>query len=123
MDDAVRGYIAAIDADRRPLFDRIHQLVLQVRPDVDVVLSYQMPTFVVGRYRLYVGVWKHGLSFTVGSQAATQASRPATPSSSRTRAPSNWGRTTPLTSRTTSSATSCVPSSTTECGACSRPPR
>ena len=63
MDDAVRGYIAAIEADRRPLFDRIHQLVLQVRPDVDAVLSYQMPTFVVGRYRLYVGVWKHGLSF------------------------------------------------------------
>lgn len=63
MDDAVRGYIDAIAADRRPLFDRIHRLVLEVHPAVDVVLSYQLPTFVVGRCRLYVGVWKHGLSF------------------------------------------------------------
>lgn len=63
MDDAVRDYIDAIAAERRPLFDRIHRMILDVHPDVAVVLSYQMPTYVVGRYRLYVGVWKHGLSF------------------------------------------------------------
>jgi hypothetical protein len=27
-----------------------------------VVLSYKIPTYVVGRRRLFVGVWKHGLS-------------------------------------------------------------
>lgn len=58
MDDAVRGYIDAIAVARRPLFDRIHHLILAVHPDVEVVLSYQMPTYVLGRYRLYVGVWK-----------------------------------------------------------------
>lgn len=63
MDDAVRDYIDAIAAERRPLFDRIHRLVLEVHPDAAVVLSYQMPTYTVGRYRLYVGVWRHGLSF------------------------------------------------------------
>jgi len=32
-------------------------------PGASVLLSYQMPTYEVGRYRLYVGVWKHGVSF------------------------------------------------------------
>ena len=62
MNDAVREYIDAINPDYRPMFDRIHQLVLQVHPDADVVLSYQIPAFTVGKHRLYVGVWKHGLS-------------------------------------------------------------
>ncbi len=63
MDAAVREYIDAIAADRRPMFDRIHRLILQAHPDAEVVLSYKMPTYVVGRHRLYVGVWRHGLSF------------------------------------------------------------
>ena len=63
MDDAVRDYIDEIALDRRPLFDRIHRLISEVHPDAEVVLSYQIPTYVVGQYRLYVGVWKHGLSF------------------------------------------------------------
>ena len=63
MDDAVGAYVDAIEADRRPLFDRVHRLVLEVAPDVELVLSYAMPTFVSGTRRLHVGVWKHGLSF------------------------------------------------------------
>jgi uncharacterized protein YdhG (YjbR/CyaY superfamily) len=63
MDDAVRDYIDAITPEQRPMFDRIHRLVLEMHPDAEMLLSYQMPTFKVGRYRLYVGVWKHGLSF------------------------------------------------------------
>ena len=63
MDAAARDFVAAIDADRRPLFDRVQGLVLEAHPDAELVLSYKMPTFVVGRYRLHVGVWKHGLSF------------------------------------------------------------
>jgi len=63
MDSDVLEYIDAIPAERRPLFDRIYRLVLEVHPDAEVVLSYKMPTFVVGRYRLYVGVWTHWVSF------------------------------------------------------------
>jgi hypothetical protein len=33
MDDAVHAYIDAIDPEQRPLFDRLHRLVLEVRPD------------------------------------------------------------------------------------------
>jgi hypothetical protein len=62
MDDAVRDYIDAIAPDRRPLFDRLHRLVLETRPDAEVVLSYQIPTYKVGRRRLFIGAWKHGVS-------------------------------------------------------------
>ena len=62
MDDAVRDYIDAIAPEHRPPFDRIHRLVLEVHPDAAVVLSYEMSTYKVGRRRLFVDVWKHGLS-------------------------------------------------------------
>lgn len=62
MDDAVRAYIEAIAPEHRPLFDRIHRLILEVQPDAAVVLSYEMPTYKVGRRRLFVGTWKHGVS-------------------------------------------------------------
>ena len=63
LSDDVAAYLDAIDAERRPLFDRVHRLVLEVRPAVELVLSYKMPTYVAGERRLHVGVWKHGLSF------------------------------------------------------------
>jgi uncharacterized protein YdhG (YjbR/CyaY superfamily) len=62
VDEAVRGYIDAIPAGHRPLFDRLHRLILAAYPDAAVVLSYKMPTYKVGRCRLYLGAWKHGVS-------------------------------------------------------------
>jgi uncharacterized protein YdhG (YjbR/CyaY superfamily) len=62
MDDAVRDYIEAIDPEHRPLFDRLHRLILEAQPDAQVVLSYQIPTYKVGRRRLFLGAWKHGVS-------------------------------------------------------------
>jgi uncharacterized protein YdhG (YjbR/CyaY superfamily) len=62
MDDAVQDYIDGIDPEYRPLFERIHRLILEVHPDAAVVLSYQIPTYRFGKRRLYVGAWKHGLS-------------------------------------------------------------
>jgi uncharacterized protein YdhG (YjbR/CyaY superfamily) len=62
VDDGVRDYIDAIAPEHRPLFDRLHRLVLEVHPEATVMLSYQMPTYKVGRQRLFVGVWKHGVS-------------------------------------------------------------
>lgn len=62
VDEAVRAYLDAAPAEHRALFDRLHRLVLEAHPDATMVLSYKMPTYVVGRCRLHVGVWKHGLS-------------------------------------------------------------
>lgn len=62
VDDAAQEYIDAIAPEHRPLFDRLHRLILEAHPDAEVLISYRMPTYQVGRCRLYVGVWKHGLS-------------------------------------------------------------
>ena len=62
MDKGVRAYIDAIAPEHRPLFDRLHRLVLETHPDATLVLSYQIPTYKVGRRRLFLGVWKHGVS-------------------------------------------------------------
>jgi uncharacterized protein YdhG (YjbR/CyaY superfamily) len=62
MEAAVRDYIGAIVPEHRPLFDRLHRLVLEVHPDAAIVLSYKIPTYKVGSRRLFLGVWKHGIS-------------------------------------------------------------
>jgi len=62
MDEDVRAYIDGIAPAHRPLFDRVHRLILAAHPDAAVVLSYQMPTYKVGRRRLCVGAWQHGIS-------------------------------------------------------------
>ena len=62
VDEAVQRYIEAIPAEHCALFDRLHGLILAAYPDAAVVISYQIPTYKVGRRRLYVGAWQHGLS-------------------------------------------------------------
>lgn len=62
VDAAVREYIDRIDAQHRPLFNRVHELILAVCPEAAVGISYRMPTYRVGRRRLYLGVWQHGIS-------------------------------------------------------------
>jgi uncharacterized protein YdhG (YjbR/CyaY superfamily) len=62
MDEALLGYVEGIAPKHRPLFDRLHRLILSAHPDAAVVLSYQMPTYKVGNRRLYVGAWRHGVS-------------------------------------------------------------
>ncbi len=62
VDQAVADYIEAIPPERRVLFDRIHRLILEARPEVTVTLSYKMPTYQLRSRRLHLGVWKHGVS-------------------------------------------------------------
>jgi uncharacterized protein YdhG (YjbR/CyaY superfamily) len=65
MDEAVRRYRDEMDSEQRPVFDRLHRLIVATCPDAEVVLSYGMPTYRIGRRRLNIGVWKHGLSLYV----------------------------------------------------------
>jgi uncharacterized protein YdhG (YjbR/CyaY superfamily) len=62
MEDDVRAYLDETPEEHRPLFDRVHRLVLEAHPDAALRLSYKMPTFRVGKRNLHVGVWKHGVS-------------------------------------------------------------
>jgi len=62
MKGEVQKYIEAIPPEYRPLFDRLHALVLQVHPKAEVGFSYKMPRYKVGPRRIFVAVWKHGVS-------------------------------------------------------------
>ena len=45
----VQQYIAAVPDSHRQLFERLHDLILDELPDADVVISYQIPLYKVGR--------------------------------------------------------------------------
>ncbi len=62
MDEDVLAYMRAIDPEHRPLFDRLHAIVLAAHPDADVAIAYGMPAYRVGKRRLSLGVWAHGVS-------------------------------------------------------------
>ena len=75
----VDRYIEAIDPAHRPLFDRLHALITAAVPAATARISYGIPTFEVGRRRLYVGVWQHGISlygWQAGSDGGFTARHP-----------------------------------------------
>ena len=55
MDDTVRRYIDGIAPENRPLFDRIHRLVLAGD-------SVHWFDWEVALPRIFVGAWRHGIS-------------------------------------------------------------
>jgi len=62
VDPDVQCYIDALAPRQRPLFDRLHGIVMAAHPEAEVALSYGMPAYRVGARRLNIGVWKHGVS-------------------------------------------------------------
>lgn len=62
MQQDMEAYADAIDPQLRPLFDRLYGVACAAGPDAVQGISYGVPTWRLGKRRLYVGVWKHGLS-------------------------------------------------------------
>ena len=62
MDGEVRAYVDGIPAAHRPLFDRLHELILRLYPQAEVSLAYKMPTYRVGDRRIHLAAWRHGVS-------------------------------------------------------------
>ena len=62
QDDGVNRYVATVDPANRPTFDRIDALIRRTAPEAEVVISYAIPTYRLGRRRLYLAAWKHGVS-------------------------------------------------------------
>jgi len=62
VDEDVQRYVAGIAGEYRELFGRVNGLILGAYPEAVVRLSYRIPSYWVGKRRLYVGVWRHGLS-------------------------------------------------------------
>jgi uncharacterized protein YdhG (YjbR/CyaY superfamily) len=65
MDDEVQRYLDGVDSEYRAVFDRLQGLIVGMCPEAELVLSYGMPTYRIGRRRLNIGVWKHGVSVYV----------------------------------------------------------
>ena len=104
-DRAVQKYIDAITPEHRPLFDRLHRLILEAQPGATVVLSYQIPTYQVGGRRLYVGAWKHGVSLYGWQQGGDAGFTSRHPGLRPAGGPSGCGPKTRKASATTNSAT------------------
>ncbi len=62
MDADFQRYVDAIAPEFRPLFDRLHRIVLAAHPEAELGMAYDMPTYGVGKRRLNLGVWSHGVS-------------------------------------------------------------
>jgi hypothetical protein len=57
-----QAYVDGINPEFRPLLDRLHGIVVAARPDAVLAMAYDMPTYRLGKRRLNLGVWKHGVS-------------------------------------------------------------
>ncbi|MGH3005805.1 MAG: hypothetical protein ACRDOS_07895 [Gaiellaceae bacterium] len=97
MDEAVQRYIDAISAEQKPLFDRLQTLILELYPDAEIVISYQIPTYKARGGQLSLGLWKSGVSlYTTDPQhiekfksrhPTIKTGKPASTSSSPTNSP------------------------------------
>ncbi len=68
--DDVQGFVDAVPADRRPLFDRLKALIEEEVPGVAPVLSYQVPTYRTATGWISLGHWRGGASLYVGGEIA-----------------------------------------------------
>jgi uncharacterized protein YdhG (YjbR/CyaY superfamily) len=55
----VAEYIARFPADVQPILEEVRKAILQVTPEAEETISYDMPTFrLEGSYVIYFGGWK-----------------------------------------------------------------
>jgi uncharacterized protein YdhG (YjbR/CyaY superfamily) len=62
VDERIREYVEALSPEHRALFERLHGIVMTAHPEAQEDFAYAMPTYRVGKRRLNLGVWKHGIS-------------------------------------------------------------
>jgi uncharacterized protein YdhG (YjbR/CyaY superfamily) len=62
LDERIKGFITEVPPEHRALFERLHGIVLATHPEAQEDFAYAMPTYRVGKRRLNIGVWRHGVS-------------------------------------------------------------
>jgi uncharacterized protein YdhG (YjbR/CyaY superfamily) len=76
LPDEVRSYVDALDPAHRQLFDRLHDLILSVVPDAEVVISYQIPMYKVDRRHVGLNAGRaDGITLTTTSPDHIEAFR------------------------------------------------
>ena len=74
--DDVRDYIDALDPPHRRLFDRLHDLILSVVPDAEIVISYRIPLYRLGRRHVGLNAGRaDGVTLTTTSPDHIEAFR------------------------------------------------
>lgn len=62
MNKEVQRYVDAVPDEQKPLFAKIHALIMGLYPDAEVVMSYQVPTYRAKSGWVALGYWKDGVS-------------------------------------------------------------
>jgi uncharacterized protein YdhG (YjbR/CyaY superfamily) len=69
MDKQVQDYIKKIPKAQRPLFDKLESIILDLYPDADVVLYYNIPTYKSNTGQVSLAVQpKHVGLYTTGAE-------------------------------------------------------
>ncbi len=55
---SVEEYIASFPGEIQPVIERFREIVRAVMSGAEETISYNMPTFVQGRHRVYFAAWK-----------------------------------------------------------------
>ncbi len=80
LPDDVRVYVDGVAPAVRPLFDRLHHLILEELPTARVVISYSIPLYKVGKRHVGLHARADGVTLTTTSPdhiAAFRAAHPA----------------------------------------------
>lgn len=59
----VEKYISTFDGDIKDRLNTLRNVFLEINPDVEESISYHMPTFKVGKSRLYFAAYKKHIGF------------------------------------------------------------
>jgi len=62
MNKEVQQFVDAVSDERRPLYDKLHRLIMGMYPSAEVVISYGIPTYKAKSGRVGLGYWKGGVS-------------------------------------------------------------
>lgn len=66
MDAEMSAYIHAVTDERRELYARLETLVLELYPEAELVKSYGIPKYRVGKSGIWLNYWKEGVSMHGG---------------------------------------------------------
>jgi uncharacterized protein YdhG (YjbR/CyaY superfamily) len=67
MDEKVQKYLDAVPEERRPLFDRLRALILELYPEAEMLIWYGLLTFRGGTGWVALGFWKGGVTLYTNS--------------------------------------------------------
>jgi hypothetical protein len=66
MNQIVRDYINKGSTEQQKLFERLHNLIMELYPQAENAISYGLLKYYIGKQRVWLGYWKQGVSLYTG---------------------------------------------------------